>query len=116
MGRFVGAVLLDLPGTLNKRVLTTSGYVTPKQAAATFEEVTGEKAGVNQISLAQFKSFLPPAAAEELGENMRLIEDPGYYVGEPSDGVDWSVGLVAKHEGLGKLVTWKDYVTNNFKK
>jgi uncharacterized protein YbjT (DUF2867 family) len=115
IGRFVGAVLLDLPGTLNKRVLASSGYVTPNQAAAVFAEATGEKAGTMQITMDQFKSYLPPASAEELGGNMQLIEDPGYYVGEPSDALDWSIGLVAQHEGLGKLVTWKDYVTKNFK-
>jgi hypothetical protein len=63
-----------------------------------------------------FKSFLPPAQADELAANFELMEDPGYYVGEPADAVDKSIKLVTKTAGLGKPTTWKEYVKTHFKK
>ena len=48
-GLFVAAILLQLPETLNKRVVASGGYLTPDEAVATFTEVTGKKAVYNQL-------------------------------------------------------------------
>jgi len=114
-GLFVAAILLNLPETLNQRILGSSGYFTAPELAKTFAEVTGEKANIGSITYDQFKSFLPPAAADELAANFELFEAPGYFVGEPTDAVDKSIELVVK-SGLPKPISWKDYVAKNFKK
>ena len=52
-----------------------------------------------------FKSFLPPPVAQELLENMLLLEDPGYYAGaeltESLKSID------------GEPTTWKSFVQAN---
>jgi hypothetical protein len=114
-GLFVAAALLHGKDTLGKRILAAAGYVTPNELVATFSEVTGKKTAVNQITWEQFRSFLPPPVAEELTGNFQLIADPGYYVGEPADALDKSIGLVAT-AGLGKPTSWKDYAEKNAEK
>lgn len=52
-----------------------------------------------------FKSFLPPAVAQEMLENMLLLEDPGYY-----GGADLSESLALLEE---KPTTWRDFVAKN---
>jgi len=52
-----------------------------------------------------FKSFMPPAAAQELLENMFLLEDPGYYAG-----ADLSETLSLLDQ---KPITWKGFVEAN---
>jgi len=113
-GNFVAAVLLQLPETLNKRVLGTAGTITPTQLVEDFKAATGKDAKLVHISYETFKSFLPPPVADELTENMQLIESPGYYVGEPESAVQESIDLVVK-AGLHKPTTWKEYVTKSFK-
>jgi uncharacterized protein YbjT (DUF2867 family) len=115
MGKFVGVVLLDLPGTLNQHILASSGYVTPKQAVAQFSEATGEKAETASITWEMFRGFVGSHAADELEGNFKLIESPGYYAGEPADGVEKAVEMVEK-AGLGPVTSWKDYVAKNFSK
>ncbi|KAF2666512.1 hypothetical protein BT63DRAFT_426970 [Microthyrium microscopicum] len=53
-------------------------------------------AKVGSITYDQFKSFVPPAAADELAASMQTFESPGYFVGEPQDAVDKAIELVAK--------------------
>lgn len=112
-GLFVAASLLQLPETLNKRVLGYGEIITPEQIVEDFKAATGKDAKLVHISYDTFKSFLPPPVADELTENMRLIESPGYYVGEPASAVQESIDLVAK-AGLHKPTTWKEYVAKHF--
>ena len=72
---------------------------------AEFSEVTGHKAQAVRIPSEVFKSFLPPPVAEELNENILLLEDPGYYGGESLD---------ASHALLDQKPTgWKEFVQQN---
>jgi uncharacterized protein YbjT (DUF2867 family) len=107
-GAFVAAALLDGKPS-GKRILGSSGYATVDDIVATWAKVTGKEAVANTIPLEVYKSFLPPAFAEDLGGNMQLVISPGYYVGEPASGVDDTVALVAK-TGAGKLTSWEDFV------
>lgn len=114
-GKFVGAILLNLNTTLDKRISASGGYITPNQVAAQFAEVTGKTAQVNKISYEVFKSFLPPAQAEELAANFELMEDPGYFVGEPEGAVENAIEMVKSSDGLGAPTAWKEYVKSHFK-
>lgn len=72
---------------------------------AEFSEAIGKPAGFVQIPGEVFKSFLPPPVAQELLENMLLMEDPGYYAG-----ADLSESLAMLDE---KPVSWKQFVEEN---
>jgi hypothetical protein len=113
-GLFVSAVLLNLEQTLNKRILGSSGYYEAGQIVRDFEQASGKKAIFNQITYEQFRSFLPAPVADELTGNFQLIEDPGYYAGEPASAVDDSINLVTR-AGLRKPTSWADFVSQNFK-
>ncbi|KIW02849.1 uncharacterized protein PV09_05904 [Verruconis gallopava] len=113
-GTFVAAILLLGDETLNKRVLGSAPYITPEQMVKDFNDATGLSAEFMQISWDQFKAALPPAAAEELTGNFKLVVDFDYYVGEPADGVEKSIDLV-KRAGLKPPMTWGEYVKKNWK-
>lgn len=68
----------------------------------------GKPAQAVQISDDEFKSFLSPAAAQELLENMKLLEDPGYYAGES---LEDSLGLLEE-----RPTSWKEFVEKNKQK
>jgi hypothetical protein len=112
-GAFVSAALLNLDKTLNKRILGLCGYYEAGQIVREFEEVTGKKAVFNQVTYEQFRSFLPAPIAEELTENFRFIENPGYYAGEPANAAEESIKLV-KEAGF-KLTSWKEFLAAHFK-
>ncbi|KAK4502017.1 hypothetical protein PRZ48_007828 [Zasmidium cellare] len=113
-GLFVAAILLQLPESLNKRVVASGGYVNPEEAVATFTEVTGKKAVYNNLGWDLWSSFLPPKAKEEMTGNWQLIYNPGYYAGEPENAIEEGHALVAK-AGLRKPYSWKEFVADNFK-
>jgi NmrA-like family len=113
-GLFIAAILLHGKDTLGKRVLGASGWISADEMVKGFSEVTGHKAKSNQITFKQFHDFMPPAAADELTGNFQLIEDPGYFVGEPADALDKSIELVTS-AGLRKPTSWNDFVKKHFK-
>jgi len=114
-GLFVTASLLQLPETLNIRIAGAGGYITPAEMVEVFKSVTGKNAIFHQITYDQFASFMPsPKVAGELSENMKLIESPGYYVGEPEGAVESAIALTQK-AGLRKPNTWKEFLEQNFK-
>lgn len=82
-GKFMLPVLKLPTSEVNgKRFLAATAYYTPADVVSTFEKATGKKARFVQLSPEAFKKFCPPAAAEELLENMQLLDGPGYYNGE----------------------------------
>lgn len=101
-GLFVKAALKDASPS-GKQILAATDYVTPNTLVAEFSEVTGKTANFFQAPPDVFKSFMPPAGAEELLQNMLLLQDPGYYGG----------ASLAESHGLidGKPTTWKAFVT-----
>ncbi|KAG6148559.1 hypothetical protein E4U28_003979 [Claviceps purpurea] len=73
---------------------------------AELEEVTGKKVSYMETPHDAFKTFLPKAAAEELFENMMLLQDPGYYAGAD---LQPSLQLL----GDDKPITWKAFAQQN---
>lgn len=64
--------------------------LTPSRIVSEFSNVTGEEAKAVQISSEVFKSFNSPTVAQEMLENMLLLEEPGYFPGED---LAWSKAL-----------------------
>ncbi|EYB27990.1 hypothetical protein FG05_12211 [Fusarium graminearum] len=104
-GKFVKAAIKKFPGTLNKRVYAATDYYSPNRIISEFSEVMGKPATFNQVPADIFKTFLPAAVADELTENMMLLEDPGYY-----GGADLKESLDMLDE---KPITWKAFVEKN---
>lgn len=65
----------------------------------------GKPATFSQVPADVFKTFLPAPVADELTENMILLEDPGYY-----GDADLKESLDLLDE---KPVTWKEFVEKN---
>ncbi|KAL7939283.1 hypothetical protein V8C35DRAFT_286224 [Trichoderma chlorosporum] len=104
-GKFVKAAIKNFPSQTGKRILAASDYYTIDQLISEFSEVMGKPAQAVQIDDDKFKSFLSPVAAQELLENMKLLEDPGYYAGESLAG---SLSLLEE-----KPTTWTEFVEKN---
>jgi len=114
-GLYISAILLNLDdSTLGIRIAAAGDVVTPNQMAEAVAAVSGKQAKINQVPWPTFKSFLPPAVAEEMVANMELIVEPGYYVGEPEDAVQKGYALLAK-SGLRKPHTWNEFVEKHLK-
>lgn len=107
-GKFVKAAIKNFPSQAGSRILAASDYYTIDQLISEFSEVMGKPAHAVQIDDDKFKSFLSPVAAQELLENMKLLEDPGYYAGESLAG---SLALLEE-----KPTTWKEFVEKNKEK
>ncbi|KAL7944933.1 hypothetical protein V8C42DRAFT_324121 [Trichoderma barbatum] len=107
-GKFVKAAIKGFPSQTRTRILAAADYYTIDRLIAEFSEVMGQPAHAVQIDDEMFKSFLPPPAAQELLENMKLLEDPGYYAGES---LEESLSLLEE-----KPTTWKEYVEKNKQK
>lgn len=75
---------------------------------AEFADVIGKPAHYAQIPGDLFKSVLTPAIAEELYENMLLLEGPGYYAG-----ADLAESLALLDS---KPTTWKAFAEANKQK
>lgn len=103
-GLFVKAAL-KLSESTGRRILAAAEYISPNQLIAEFSEVTGHKATFAQVPVDVFKSFLPPQIADEMNDNMLLLQDPGYYQG--ADLTD-SLQLLD-----AKPTTWKAFVAAN---
>lgn len=104
-GKFVKAAITHYPETEGRRILAAMDYYTAPQIIKEFTEVTGLKAEVVRVPGETFKSFIPAPMAEELLENMLLLEDPGYYGGES---LAPSLALLDE-----KPTSWKDFVAKN---
>ncbi|KAG6033259.1 hypothetical protein E4U19_006731 [Claviceps sp. Clav32 group G5] len=105
-GLFVRAAVRHFPATEGRRILAATEYYTPARIMAELEEVTGKKVSYMETPHDAFKTFLPKAAAEELFENMLLLQDPGYYAGAD---LQPSLQLL----GDDKPITWKAFARQN---
>lgn len=105
MGKFVKIAIKNYPSYTGKQILAASAYISPNQLMAEWSEVTGKEGKYVQVDAEVFKSFLPPPVAQELLENMLLLENPGYYAGQD---------LQPSHDLLDeKPTTWKQFVEKN---
>ncbi|KAL7796750.1 hypothetical protein V8C37DRAFT_327260 [Trichoderma ceciliae] len=107
-GKFVKAAIKNFPSQSGNRILAAADYYTIDRLISEFSQVIGKPAQAVQISDDKFKSFLSPVAAQELLENMKLLEDPGYYAGEA---LGESLALLEE-----KPTTWKEFVEKNKQK
>ncbi|KAF4126166.1 Nucleoside-diphosphate-sugar epimerase [Geosmithia morbida] len=107
-GKFVVAAIKHFPAQSGKQILAATEYVTPKQLAADFAEASGKACTAVQVDEKTWKSFLPEAIAQEMLENMLLLEDPGYYAG-----ADLAPSLALLDQ---KPTTWKEFVAANKEK
>lgn len=89
-GKWIKAIVSQkLEDIVNKQVYAASSYVTPKEIVAAFQKQypeAGKKASFVSVPHAQFQETLqstgmPAFAAEELLENMRLMDEGGYFGG-----------------------------------
>ncbi|KAG6042121.1 hypothetical protein E4U41_005669 [Claviceps citrina] len=102
-GLFVKAAMKHFPDTAGRRILAATAYYTPARIVAELEEVTGRQVAYVESPHDFFKSFLPPHAAQELLENMLLLQDPGYYAGAD---LQPSLELLGEDD---KPTTWKAF-------
>lgn len=100
IGKYVKAALKQSPS--GKRILASPAYITPNQVIADFQEVTGHSAVYTRVPSEVYKARIPEPVAQELLENMLMLEDPGYYAG---------ADLAESQELLDeKPATWKEFV------
>lgn len=107
-GNFVKAALKHDSSGSGKHIYAAADYYSPSQITTEFSQVTGKPAAAIQLSEDTFKSYLSPKIAQEMLENMLLLEDPGYYGGAD---LKESVSLLDE-----KPVSWKDFVEKNKEK
>lgn len=104
-GKFVKAVVKNYPNTIGKRILMATDYLSPNQLTAEIAETFGVKAAAVQLPEETFKSFLPPPVAQELLENMLVMDREGYFGGESLD---------ESHSLLEDDVSsWKEHILRN---
>ncbi|KAI0389458.1 NmrA-like family protein [Xylariaceae sp. FL0594] len=109
-GKYVKAIVLHKDALLGKRFLGASQYLTAQGVVDGFKNVypeAGKTAEYVQGSEEGYYAFMkgtgmPDFAVDELYENMRLMEEFGYYGGEP---LDESHKYVEDH-----LTTWEEFV------
>lgn len=110
VGKFVKGILLNREKALGKRIYGATDYYTVAQVVKEFQEVfpeAGKTAKAVELPHQVFKSILggagtPEEAQEELLQNMRLMNEFGYYGGAK---LDESHSIL-----VDKLTTWKEYM------
>jgi len=109
-GKFVKAILLNREKTLGKRIYGATNYYTLDEMVKQFKEQypeAGKTAKVVELPHEVFKGILqktgmPAEGAEELLQNMILMNEYGYYGGER---LDESHSIL-----VDKLTTWKEFM------
>lgn len=107
-GKYVKAAIKNFPEWKGRRIYGGTNYMTPKELVKQFSDVIGKPATYQQIPHDVFKTFLPDVIAQEMLENLLLLEAPGYYGGQ-----DLAESLALLDE---KPTTWREYVEKNKEK
>jgi uncharacterized protein YbjT (DUF2867 family) len=117
-GKVVKSIVLNKDKVLGKRVLAAYKYMTPKEILDDFRTVypmAGKSARFFSVPHSAYTDMLkgmgmPDFAAEELLENMRLMDEGGYYGGASLDESHAILhdSLTSWKDFIGKAVTWKD--------
>ncbi|KAH7324241.1 hypothetical protein B0I35DRAFT_406073 [Stachybotrys elegans] len=108
MGKFAKAAIKHFPEYTGKRIYAATEYMSPNEVVAQFTQVTGKPAKAIQVPDETYKSFLPAPIAQEMLENFKLLEEPGYY-----GGVDLKESLSLLDE---KPVTLKEWLVKTQEK
>jgi uncharacterized protein YbjT (DUF2867 family) len=114
-GKFIKAAVLNRDKVLGKRILGATAYVTAADVVEGFKRVfpeAGKTASYQQLSEEEYKAALmgkgmPEFIAQELLENMLLLDQFGYYGGES---LDETHAIVED-----KLTTWEEHVRKSTK-
>ncbi|CAH0004298.1 unnamed protein product [Clonostachys byssicola] len=107
-GKFVKAAMKNFPRYVGKHILAASEYYTPDRLMSEFSEVIGRDASFVQVSPEAAKDLFPAARAEEMVDNLLLLEDPGYFAGEP---LEESLALLDERPS-----SWKAFAVENVDK
>lgn len=109
-GKWVKAIVLrrDEPGMLGRQVYAATNYFTPAEILKEFKETfpeAGKSATFYSTPHGQFLEVmkgmgLPDHGAEEMLENMRLMDEGGYFGGK-----ELALDIVED-----KLTTWKEHM------
>lgn len=108
-GKYIKAAVLNESEVLGKRLLASTEYLTGQEVVDGFKQAYPAQAAsarYRQQPDEEFRGFLksqgmPDFAVEELHQNMRLLDEFGYYGG---DSLEWTHSLVEDH-----LTTWEEY-------
>lgn len=111
-GKFVKAMLLNREKVLGKQILGATKYYTLEDLVAEFKAAypeAGKTARYNELPHEMFKSIMgmmgqSEHAAEELLQNMRLLNEFGYYGGAS---LDESLAILDE-----KPTTWTEFMKN----
>jgi uncharacterized protein YbjT (DUF2867 family) len=114
-GKYVKAAVLHRDEVLGKRILGATAYVTGAEIVEGFKKVfpeAGERARYRQLSESEYKGALVAKGmseliAQELLENMLLLDQFGYYGGAS---LDETHALVED-----ELTTWEEHVRKSGK-
>jgi hypothetical protein len=108
-GKYIKAAVLNREKVLGKHILGASAYMTAQEIVDGFKNVfpeSGKTAKYFEIPGEGFRGFLksqgrPDFVIDEMHQNMRLMNEFGYYGGES---LDWTHNLVEDH-----LTSWEEY-------
>ncbi|KAG4429560.1 hypothetical protein IFR05_014951 [Cadophora sp. M221] len=109
-GKYVAGILEAGASANGAHVNGVGEWLTPTQIVETLSKIIGSSVVFKQVPPEIFKSFLPPAIAEELTENLLLIKDFSYYgLGSELQQTESDRFLLPGT----KLTTWEQFVKEN---
>ncbi|KAI1849055.1 hypothetical protein JX265_011281 [Neoarthrinium moseri] len=108
-GKYIKAAVLNEDKVLGKHILGATAYMTGQEVVDGFKQAfpeSGKTARFFDVPEDMFRGFLkgqgsPDFVVDEMHQNMRLMNEFGYYFGEP---LDFTHGLVED-----RLTTWEEY-------
>lgn len=107
-GKWVAAILAE-PEKYEGKVLSAATRIySYEEIVEIISRATGKTVRYNQIPETVFRSFLPPAAADQLTQMLSYFQDFGYYGPETKEEVAWTA-----QQARGKLTTFEEYVGKN---
>lgn len=109
-GKFVAGLLLADPKSVDgMRVNGVSEWLTPNELVSTLTHTSGTKVDFKEVSADEYESYLPPAIAKEMTENMVLVREWSYF----GKGAEKRQAESNRILGDMKLTTWQEFVKQN---
>ena len=109
-GKFIAGVLLASRQKMDGfSVQGVSEWTTTNEIAKTISRVTGQTVANQDMSVMEYKGYLPESYAEEMSENMLLIRDWSYF-GKGSEKNQGESNALLKD---AKLTTLEKYIATN---
>ncbi|RMD40025.1 hypothetical protein DV735_g5113, partial [Chaetothyriales sp. CBS 134920] len=105
LGKFVGVILAQ-PDKYQGKVLAASSCIhSLEEAAQLISRVSGKTVKYSVVPEEKYRSFLPPAGADNVVNMFLYIQDFGYYGASTDELVSWSIQQID-----GPLVTLDKYI------